>query len=263
MTRHNTSPVHFVAEIRIDTIDRKALLAKLMLHIGSAGGAAELEVVHTINPEICMHAWRNPEYRRTLNAGTANVVDGVGLQLALQRVTRRKVQRTCGADLIFDLAEITRRAGRTLVLLGGSPSRVEKACVHLEQRFPGLRVVGCSPPYGSSLPLSNQEDVQQLIMREQPAVLAVCLGAPKQELWIQSNKNFLRLHDVRVAAGLGGTIDFLSGEVPRAPILWRNLGLEWFYRLCIEPKRWKRQISTLPKFAALALFDRTFIRQGR
>jgi N-acetylglucosaminyldiphosphoundecaprenol N-acetyl-beta-D-mannosaminyltransferase len=145
------------------------------------------------------------------------------------------------------------------MLLGGSPSRVEKASAHLEKKFPGLRVIGCSPPYSSTLPLLNQKGIEQLIIESRPAVIAVCLGAPKQELWIQACKDFLHVHDVRIAAGLGGTIDFLSGEIPRAPLWIRKLGLEWLYRLSIEPSRWKRQISTLPKFAALSLFSHSFM----
>jgi N-acetylglucosaminyldiphosphoundecaprenol N-acetyl-beta-D-mannosaminyltransferase len=254
--------VPFVADVRIDLVDRDALLAKLLLDIHSSREVPELEVINTINPEICMYAWQHPEYRQTLNAGTVNVVDGIGLQLALRLGPQKKVQRMCGSDLIFDLAEITQRSGRTLMLLGGSPSRLEKACASLVHQFPGLTVVGCSPPYSSDLPLLNQNEVEKMIIAERPAVLAVCLGAPKQELWIQANKDFLHLHDVRVAAGLGGTIDFLSGEIPRAPVFLRKFGLEWFYRLCIEPKRWRRQIRTLPKFAALVLFNRSFIRQN-
>ncbi|TXG76612.1 glycosyltransferase [Patescibacteria group bacterium] len=259
MKNFNSLSAPRVADIRIDLVDRVVLLEKLRHSISLTAVKPPLEIIHTINPEICMYAWKNPAYRLTLNAGTANVVDGIGLKLALKRVTKRKVQRICGSDLIFDLAEISLRSGRTLMLLGGSPSRVEKASAHLEQKFPGLRVIGCSPPYSSTLPLLNQKEIEQLIIETRPAVIAVCLGAPKQELWIQAYKDFLHLHDVRIAAGLGGTIDFLSGEIPRAPVWIRKLGLEWLYRLSIEPKRWKRQISTLPKFAALSLFSHSFM----
>lgn len=259
MNIFNSSSTPHVADIRIDLVDRVVLLEKLQHSIGLTAAKPPLEIVHTLNPEICMYAWKNPGYRLTLNAGTANVVDGIGLKLALKRVTKRKVQRICGSDLIFDLAEMSLHSGRALMLLGGSPSRVKKASAHLEQKFPGLRVVGCSPPYSSTLPLLNQKEIEQLVIENRPAVIAVCLGAPKQELWIQTYKDFLHLHDVRVAAGLGGTIDFLSGDIPRAPVWIRKLGLEWLYRLSIEPSRWKRQISTLPKFAALSLFSQSFI----
>jgi N-acetylglucosaminyldiphosphoundecaprenol N-acetyl-beta-D-mannosaminyltransferase len=259
MNNFNSSSAPRVADVRIDLVDRVILLEKLQHSIGLTAVKPPLEIIHTLNPEICMYAWKNPEYKLTLNSGTANVVDGIGLKIALKRITKRNVQRICGSDLIFDLAEISMRSGRALMLIGGSPSRVEKACTHLEERFPGLRVIGCSPPYSSTLPLQNQKEIEQLVIDNRPAVLAVCLGAPKQELWLQVYKDFLHLHDVRVAAGLGGTIDFLSGAIPRAPVWIRKMGLEWLYRLSIEPSRWRRQISTLPKFAALSLFSNSFI----
>lgn len=259
MNNFNSSSAPRVADVRIDLVDRVVLLEKLQHSAGLTAVTPPLEIIHTLNPEICMYAWNNPGYRLTLNAGTANVVDGIGLKIALKRATKRKVQRICGSDLIFDLAEISRHSNRALMLLGGSPSRVEKACTHLEGRFPGLRVIGCSPPYSPTLPLQNQKEIEQLVIDNRPAVIAVCLGAPKQELWLQAYKDFLHLHDVRIAAGLGGTIDFLSGEIPRAPVWTRKIGLEWLYRLSIEPSRWKRQISTLPKFAALSLFSNSFI----
>lgn len=259
MANLSSSSAPRVADIRIDLVDRVVLLEKLLHSIGLTAVKPPLEIIHTLNPEICMHAWENPGYRLTLNAGTTNVVDGIGLKLALKRVTKRKIQRICGSDFIFDLAEISLRSGRALMLLGGSPSRVEKASAHLEEKFPGLRVISCSPPYSSTLPLQNQKAIEQLVIDNRPAVIAVCLGAPKQEQWIQTYKDFLHFHDVRVAAGLGGTIDFLSGEIPRAPVWVRKLGLEWLFRLSIEPSRWKRQISALPKFAVLSLFSNSFI----
>lgn len=259
MDRNENSTCRHVAGVRVDLISKNSLVEELAGIIRNSCGEPALSVIHTLNPEICMHAWRHTEYQKTLNAGTFNVVDGVGLQLALRRSVHQRVQRNCGSDLIYDLAALCHEASRTLMLLGGTPSRLNKARIHLQQRFPGLRVVGNAPPFSSSSLPPNQNDIVQLVVAEQPAVLAICLGAPKQEIWIQENKGFLALQGVRVAAGLGGTIDFLSGEIPRAPVFVRKIGFEWLYRLYKEPKRWKRQISTLPNFLVLAIFNRNFI----
>lgn len=214
----------------------------------------------TLNPEILMLAARNLDYAEVLNRGTWNVVDGVGLAVALRRCNAVPPARLCGSDLIHDLARLARDAQRPLMLIGGRPERLVKACRALEGQHPGLKVIGVSPPYSPELPLPNQGDIESTISLERPGIVVVCLGAPRQERWIVDNAEFLSRNGVRIAAGLGGTVDFLSGEVPRAPAFLRGIGLEWLYRLVIEPNRWRRQFGALPGFAMRVIVSPTFVR---
>jgi len=207
-----------------------------------------------------MHAVRNVEYCRVLSTGTWNLVDGVGLSFALYRRKIFAHERLCGSDLVHELAALARDAGRSLFIVGGSPDRLKKACAALEQQHSGLRVSGFSPSFHPDFPSCEQSVIEAAVSREQPAVVAICLGAPKQELWIHRHHQFLSEHGVCVAAGLGGTVDFLSGEVPRAPLILRKLGLEWLFRLWREPRRLRRQLNTLPAFALRTMFDKSFIR---
>jgi N-acetylglucosaminyldiphosphoundecaprenol N-acetyl-beta-D-mannosaminyltransferase len=120
-------------------------------------------------------------------------------------------------------------------------------------------LVGLSPTYRNNLPLHEQQQLEELIRTTRPGVVAVFLGAPRQEMWIAQNRELLLSSDVRVAAGLGGTVDFLSGDVIRAPKWVQAIGIEWAFRLAQEPRRLKRQASNLPEFALRAIFSQRFV----
>ncbi len=231
----------FIAEVRND------------LHNG-----APTQSLHTLNPEILMTARRNPAYREVLKDGRWNTVDGVGLQVAMQRRGALVPERLCGSDLIYDLAQLCVNEGRGLYLLGGAPSRLAKAMDKLRERFPGLDVRGLSPAMGQGQDFREMDQVRTDLRNQRPAVVAVCLGAPRQEVWIERNRALLTECGVAVAGGFGGTVDFVSGEVVRAPVWVRKLGLEWAYRLLGDPKRLKRQLGSLPLFAVLAFTGRGF-----
>ncbi len=251
----NPPPV-YVANTRVDLTCRADVLAQLRTALGEQGA---LQVVHTLNPEICMNAYRNPAYLATLNKGDLNVVDGVGLQRAVQAATSRDVDRICGSDLIYDLAELAQAAHRSLYVLGGAPDRLDKAKSALGKLYPDLKIHGFAPGFSTALPLLEQDEIMTDLRKKHPGVLAVCLGAPRQEMWIAQNRALLQQCGVSIAAGLGGTVDFLSGDVRRAPKWMRKSGLEWAFRLMQNPRRLRRQISALPEFALRVRFDPNFV----
>lgn len=202
--------------------------------------------IHTINPEILAQGIRDPSYMRILRSGTWCVVDG--LWLAVTMAVRKGVflQRRCGSDLIDHLVEDCHTTEQTFFLLGGSPESNTEACANLRRQYPGLRCVGYSPALSTSANLSDQPRIAELLALHRPAVLAVCLGAPKQETWMHANAALLEECGVKVAAGLGGTVDFLSGRIARAPIAIRRIGMEWLYRAVREPFRFRRYLRALP-----------------
>jgi N-acetylglucosaminyldiphosphoundecaprenol N-acetyl-beta-D-mannosaminyltransferase len=215
-----------------------------------AGGVRAL---HTLNPEILVNAWRTKDFRDLLNLGTWNTVDGVGLQVALTRKGVPVPERLCGSDLIYDLAALCLSVNRPLYFIGGMPSRLQKAMANLQAQFPGLVVEGVSPKPGQGLDFAEQSQIEADLRRLKPGVAAVCLGSPRQEQWIQRYKALLSECQVGVAGGLGGTVDFVSGEVERAPVWVRKLGVEWLFRLMKNPSRLRRQLSALPIFGLCAL----------
>lgn len=246
-----------VAGVRIELTSRNAVLQKIS---NAMENDAAFCAIHTINPEILMHAHRSHEYASILNEGELNVIDGVGLSMAIKRATKLSVERICGSDLIFDLAAMAEMSNRPLLLLGGLPLRLSKAETNLKRLYPNLKTISFSPTYSNNLPLAEQMQLENLVETLRPSVVVVFLGAPRQETWISQNRKLLSKNDVRVAAGLGGTVDFLSGEIKRAPKWVRAIGFEWVFRLLREPKRLKRQLSTLPEFAIRAIFTKNFVK---
>lgn len=216
--------------------------------------------IFTLNPEMLMHGFRTRSYQEVLAEGNFNIADGIGVVLALRMRGISVADRLSGADVIHTLAAAASNADRAMLIIGGRPDRLGKACVKLRDTYPGLNVEGLSPPYKQTLPLPNEEEIRKTILSMRPGVVAVCLGVPKQEQWIVRNKDLLDSADVRIVGGFGGTADFLSGDVRRAPNWIRKGGLEWMFRLAQEPWRFKRQLAALPAFGLRALFDRGFTR---
>lgn len=207
--------------------------------------------LHTLNPEMLVRARVDKDYARVLGTTSWSVVDGVGLSLVLRARGIDVPARICGSDLIHDLAKACAEANRPLFILGGEPGVREAAARNLGQAYPGLAVAGFSPSYGPSVP-DEEAEIARMLTELRPAVVALCLGAPRQEKWMLDHQDLLNAAGVRIAAGLGGTVDFLAGKVPRAPVFLRKIGMEWAYRLYREPARWRRQL-VLPGFALRGL----------
>ena len=121
--------------------------------------------------------------------------------------------------------------GKSVFLLGAKKGIAEKAADKVSINYPGLVIAGTSSGY---YPPHDEDKLIERINAASPDLLIVCLGSPKQELWM--HKNAARLH-IGLMAGLGGTIDVLAGAVDRAPLKWREAGFEWLYRVYREPKR--------------------------
>ena len=131
------------------------------------------------------------------------------------------------------------KCGGRVYLLGAKPGVAETAGERMKAQFPGLEICGTHDGY-----FQDDAPVIKDINALQPDLLLVCLGAPKQELWMHGNAAALK---VGLMAGLGGSLDVFAGTVKRAPVFFQKLGLEWFYRLIKEPWRFKRMMK-LPKF---------------
>lgn len=232
--------------------------AEFLREVDEAFDGTTTQSLHTLNPEILMAAHRDAAYQHTLLAGRWNVVDGVGLQKALERAGAVVPERLCGSDIIEDLAALCARRGRALYFVGGAPERLAKACEALRTRHPGLVVTGVSPKQGQGIDFAEMDLVREDLAKLRPAVVAVCLGAPRQEQWIEHFRDELSAAGVAVAGGFGGTVDFLSGDVARAPVWVRRIGMEWAFRLLSSPSRLRRQLRSLPAFAIHALQGRQF-----
>lgn len=129
--------------------------------------------------------------------------------------------------------------GRSLYLLGAKPGVADMAAERLQKQYPGLKIAGTHDGY-----FKEDAPVVEAIRESGADCVFVCLGAPKQELWMARNGPATGAH---LLCGLGGSLDVFAGTVERAPKFWSDHGLEWFYRLCKEPKRIGRMMK-LPLF---------------
>ena len=133
------------------------------------------------------------------------------------------------------LCEKSAKRGYSLFIIGGKEGIAEKAKLKLEEKYPNINVVGTyAPPFGFEKDEKELEKINRLISENKPDLLIACFGCPKQEKWIYEN---YQKYDAKVSICAGATVDFLAGNVNRAPKWMSEHGLEWFYRFLQEPKR--------------------------
>ncbi len=225
----------------------------------------------TPNPEILVYASRHKTYREVLNRARIAIPDGIGVMVAGWLLGSPFQKRIIGVDLMERIcqmaAEVNRKNARKVVnigFLGGKAGIAERVAKRLNSRYPGLGVSYAqnewkeedqakNDPSGSGIKMPTAEN-RELSGNEmiEIDILFIAFGFPKQEDWIAKHLSTI---PVRIAMGVGGAFDYISGNVNRAPKPIRRLGLEWLYRLIHEPWRWRRQLA-LFKFGYLVLLER-------
>lgn len=198
--------------------------------------------VFTPNSEIIMMAYEDEEFRKALNKADLLTADGIGVVYASKILGKSISERAAGFDIAKSVLSKISKTGHKLYLFGAKPGVAEEAKAKMEEEYPGIQIVGTHNGYFKS------KDVPEIIddiNNSGADLLFVCLGAPAQEKWIDENADKL---NVKVAMGIGGSLDVFAGKVERAPEFYCKHGLEWFYRLKKEPWRAKRMMA-LPKFA--------------
>jgi N-acetylglucosaminyldiphosphoundecaprenol N-acetyl-beta-D-mannosaminyltransferase len=203
----------------------------------------------TVSPEFVMIAQENPDFMGVLREADLCVADGVGLLFAARYVGHTLPERVTGSDGVPLIADRAAREGWKLFLLGAAPGVAERAAARLIAQNPGLQIVGT---YAGSPALEEEEAIIQRVNASDADILFVAYGAPRQDQWIARNRDRL---DVRVAMGVGGTLDFIAGVVPRAPRWMRRLALEWLFRLIRQPWRWRRMLR-IPRFVWAVIWHR-------
>ncbi|MBQ9598792.1 MAG: WecB/TagA/CpsF family glycosyltransferase, partial [Clostridia bacterium] len=198
-------------------------------------GEAKFHSVFTPNSEIIMQAYRNPEFAELLNRSDLLTADGIGVVHASKILKKPIKERAAGFDIAKQVLEKMNYTDHKLFLFGGKPGVAEKAAENLKKEYPELNIAGTRNGYFKE---EDEPDIVEEINASGADMLFVCLGAPKQEQWIDRNRDALT--SVRVAMGIGGSLDVFAGTVQRAPEIFCKTGMEWFYRICKEPWRAKR-----------------------
>ena len=222
--------------IRIDKVSKEEALKK----VSSFFGSNKQHTIFTPNPEILVDAQKDAYFREILNEGDLNLCDGFGLSVFA------RTKRIPGVDFMVELCQLAEQKNYSVYFLGsGSEQIIKNLKLAIGRQFPNIKIAGAHQGY--QLPITNyqlQMDTEKNnelvadIVTTQPDILFVAFGHNKQEKWIY--ENLKDLPSVRIAMGVGGAFDFISGNKKRAPKWMRQVGLEWLYRLVQEPNRFKR-----------------------
>ena len=208
--------------------------------------------VVTPNVDVLVQLQTDREFKRIYDGAALVVPDGMPLLWAARLLGAKFKEKVSGSDLFVEFCARAAKKGYRLFFLGAMPGVAAKAAEVLTRRFPGLQVVGTySPSFGFEKNNEECELIVQKIKDAKPDVLFVGLGSPKQEKWTDRFKD---RHRVPVSVMVGISFDYVAGTVKRAPRWMQNAGLEWSWRLAMEPKRlWKRYLVQDPRFFWLVL----------
>lgn len=235
-----------ILDVPVDRIGYDAWIERIGSWIKDDTGVRH---VCTVNPEFIMIARQDPIFFQILRRAALCVPDGIGLLWASRRLGNPIVERVTGSDGLPLIARHASDRGWRIFFLGAGEGIARAAAEILCQRHSELQIAGT---YAGSPAEDEEDDIVAMINAAQADILFVAYGAPQQDKWIA--RNLPRLN-VSVAMGIGGSLDFIAGTVPRAPEWMRRRGLEWCYRLLRQPWRFRR-MTRLPRFAFAVLRQR-------
>jgi N-acetylglucosaminyldiphosphoundecaprenol N-acetyl-beta-D-mannosaminyltransferase len=236
-----------IFDIPVDLGHPDELLGRITSWVGQGGPPRK---VMYVNAHVLNQSQEIPELHRVLERADLVYCDGYGVRLAAKALDVEIPHRMTGADWIRDLARLLEENGQTLYLLGCEPGVAREAADRLTRFHPRLRIVGCHHGYFEPGSPHNDRVIED-INAKRPDIVLVGMGTPKQELWVERNADRL---DTDVLWTVGSLFDWVSERLPRAPAWLADNGLEWIFRLAIEPQRmWRRYLLGNPVFISRVL----------
>jgi len=223
--------------VRIDEVDMETAVEKAKEFLESD----KINMIFTPNPEFIVNADKDEEFKFILNSSSLNIPDGNGIVWASNKMKKPLKERVAGYDFIHKMFDFGKNKNISFYFLGARPGIAEKAKDKLKEKYEGIKIVGTHDGY---FDIDEEENIVKEINKSNPDILLVALGSPKQEKFIYKHKDKLKC---KIAIGVGGCFDVISGEVKRAPKIFIKLKLEWLYRGLTDVKRFKR-LTAIPKF---------------
>lgn len=195
----------------------------------------------TLNPEMIELGDKNQEFSEILKNADLVIPDGVGIKLVL-KIYGIAQEQIPGIEFSGRLIEYCAKNSLPVALIGAKEETLQLACQKLKEKNDGLNIVYARNGYFKE---DDERAIVDEIKSKNPKLVLVALGVPKQEIFIKKYKNEF---PNTIFVGVGGSFDVWSGNVKRAPKIFRQLGCEWLWRLIKEPSRFKRMFPTLPLF---------------
>lgn len=242
-----------ILNIKISTLSKVDILNYINIKLDTA----EKTFIATPNPEIILEANEREKLRYILNNQTdINIPDGRGILTAskILKTEPRIKTRIAGSDLTSDIIEIAKNKNKKIFLLGGNSidqlkkiqSKINSDKILVDDNSYSLGFIKEDWDNNYNYDISKNNSLIEKINNSEAEIILVAFGAPKQEFWIAENLS--KLNNIKLAIGIGGTFDFLSGDKKRAPAWMRKIGLEWLFRLIQEPSRIRRIINAVIVF---------------
>lgn len=259
--------------VNFDKITTKDALEKISAWLSPGLHLKKRHVIVTPNPEILLHAQKDAKYRRILNRADLSIPDGIGVLWAskfkkisknndstLKKCSKWLVslsmipfskeyirtelpERVTGVDLMEKICKLAAIKESKVFLLGAGKGVAERTAEKLMEKYPEILITGL---YAGTPKEKHERKIRRMIEKSEAEVLFVAYGAPNQEKWME--RNIRHLSNIKVAMGVGGSFDFISGEKKRAPTVMQKTGLEWLYRLAKQPSRAKRILNATVVF---------------
>ena len=264
-----------ILEVKIDQITTKEVLDKIENFLESDSG----HYIATVNPEMIIAAQKDKKFQEIINNADIAIADGIGLLWAskfLQLTVNNKQltiikriyqliysslslifypkycreilpEQISGVDLIYKICQKFQNSNYSIFLLGARQGVVNRAGDRLKKIYPNLKIAGVDSSIIirnslkatlANIAFKHNDNIIKKINKTKPDILFVAFGTPKQEKWIAENLE--KIPSVKLAIGVGGSFDFISGRVKRAPKIVRRIGLEWLWRFLLQPWRAKR-----------------------
>ena len=237
--------------IEIEANNKHSILEKIKKYLMQPQG--NLHIV-SLNPENLVTSTENPDFKRTIKTSQIKIIDGFGVVLA-GKITGQDFLRFTGVDLMEELLNLASELRLRVLLIGGRTNLADRLAkcyseIHVQAKIKGIEgIKNIKKPHKS-----EEDELFSIVADYKPHIVFVAFGSPDQELWIDRHKKqFTGI----VCMGVGGAFDFAGDVVPRAPIFVRTIGMEWLFRLLVEPWRWRRQLKLI-KFMFLIIFQKYF-----
>lgn len=232
--------------ISISEQSKQTVLEKILKYIEKPSGFFHIV---SLNPENLIVTTENSLFKQVIETAQIKIVDGVGVVLA-GRLLNLKLERLTGVGLMKELVNLASNMRLRVMLIGGKENLALRLAQCYQREFPKAVFKGIEGIRDIKNPTNKEEKEIAIIVRHyKPQLIFVAFGSPDQELWIERHKK--QFSDC-VVMGVGGSFDYLSNNIKRAPVFIQKIGLEWSYRLVTQPWRWKRQLR-LVKFICLII----------
>ncbi|MBD2205157.1 WecB/TagA/CpsF family glycosyltransferase [Calothrix sp. FACHB-1219] len=242
---------HYILGMKVNVINYKDATRQVI----KFAKARKSSYVFLANVHMVMEAYDSAEFRQIVNAADIVTPDGKPLSWSLQALGATNQQQVCGRELTLQILKAAALSRISVGFYGSSKNVLSALVTKMKQNYPDINIAyAYSPPFRSLTP-QEKDDVIREIKSTGVQILFVGLGCPKQERWIAQHKNQIPA----VMLGIGGAFDMLAGTKPQVPCWMQNIGLEWLFRLCLEPRRlWYRNFRHSPRF--IVMFARQILK---